>query len=152
MANTSEEPVADGKRFKLDPIRIAVLGAAASGVYGAGVVVGMWAARLSVQAAHAGRPIPVLPWALAFAFVVGGMLSVIYGFFFRPRELRLSGTQVALVYWDGNGKKMRRDQVRAVKTAASRIVLQGPEKTLVIGRIFRDWDRIRAELAEWGKA
>jgi hypothetical protein len=152
MANTSEEPVADGKRFKLDPVRIAVLGAAASGIYGAGVVVGMWAARLSVQAAHAGTAIPVWPWVLAFAFVVGGMLSVIYGFFFRPRELRLSGTQVALVYWDGNGKKMSRDQVRAVKAAAGRIVLEGPEKTLVIGRIFRDWDRIRSELAEWGRA
>ena len=152
MANTSEEPVADGRRFKLDTFRIYVLAILASAVYGGGVLMAMWAAYLSVQAAHADRPIPAWPWLIAFTLVVGGMLSVIYGFFFRPRELRLAVDQVALVYWDGNGKKIRRDQVREVEAGPRRIVLRGPEKTLVVGRIFRDWDRIRAELGAWGRA
>ena len=151
MANTSEEPVADGKRFKPDSLRIAILAVIASGIYGSGILVAMWAANLSIKAAHAGHPIPVWPWAIAFAFVVVGILSVIYGFFFRPRELRLSESQVAVVYWDGNGKKIRRDQVRQVETGGRRIVLRGPEKTLVIARIFKDWDRIASELAAWAK-
>jgi hypothetical protein len=111
----------------------------------------MWAANLSIKAAHAGAPVAVWPWFVALGFVVAGILSVIYGFFFRPRELRLSETQVAVVYWDGNGKKIRRDQVRQVDAGWRRIVLRGPEKTLVVTRIFRDWERIRAELAQWGK-
>jgi hypothetical protein len=152
MANTSEEPVADGRRYKASSFRITLLAVAASGVYGAGILMVMWAARLSVAAAHDTRPIPVLPWAVAFALVVGGMLAVIYGFFFRPRELRISGDQVALVYWDGNGKKMRRDQVEEVKARPGSIVLRGPGKRLVIGRIFNDWDRIKTELAGWEKA
>jgi hypothetical protein len=151
MANTSEEPVADGKRFKLDSFRITVLAVVASGVYGTGIIMAMWAAHLSIVAAHANRPIPPWPWAIAFVLVVGGMLAVIYGFFFRPRELRLSETQVAVVYWDGNGKKMRRDQIRTVETGRRRIVLRGPEKSLVVPGIFRDWDRIREELSAWGE-
>jgi hypothetical protein len=79
------------------------------------------------------------------------MLAVIYGFFFRPRELRLSETQVALVNWDGNGKKMRRDQVQTVETGRRRIVLRGEGKSLVVPGIFRDWDKIREELSAWGK-
>lgn len=150
MANTSEEPVADGKRFKLDSFRVTVLAVLASGVYGTGIIMAMWAAHLSVLAAHAERPVPVWPWALAFVFVVGGMLAVIYGFFFRPRELRISGNQVALVKWDGNGKKIRRDQVQTVETAGRRIILRGAEKSLVVPGIFREWDRIREELAAWG--
>jgi hypothetical protein len=151
MANTSEEPVADGKRFKLDSTRITVLAILASGVYGTGIIVAMWAAHLSVVAAHADHPIPAWPWAIAFVFVVGGMLTVIYGFFFRPRELRVSETQVALVNWDGNGKKIRRDQVQAVEAGPRRILLRGAEKSLVVPGIFREWDRIREELSAWGK-
>lgn len=152
MANTSEEPVADGKRFKPDAYRITILAIIASGIYGSGILVAMWAANLSIKAAHAGAPIALWPWFLALGFVVAGILSVIYGFFFRPRELRLSETQVAVVYWDGNGKKIRRDQVRQVDAGRRRIVLRGPDKTLVVTRIFRDWDRIRAELAQWGQS
>jgi hypothetical protein len=151
MANTSEEPVADGKRFKPDSLRITILAVVASAIYGSGILAAMWAANLTIKAAHAGLPMPVLPWAVAFAFVVVGILSVIYGFFFRPRELRLSDSQVAVVYWDGNGKKIRRDQVQQVETRGRRIVLRGPEKTLVIARIFKDWDRIKSELAAWAK-
>jgi hypothetical protein len=152
MANTSEEPVADGKRFKPDPLRITILAVVASGIYGSGILVAMWAANLTIKAAHAGQPIPVWPWAIAFAFVVVGILSVIYGFFFRPRELRLSDTQAAVVFWDGNGKKISRDQVSQVETGGRRIVLRGPEKTLVIAKIFRDWDRIKTELSGWAKS
>jgi hypothetical protein len=150
MANTSEEPVADGRRYKLDSNRITLLAVLASGVYGAGIIMAMWAARLSVAAAHASRPIPAVPWTVAFILVVSGMLAVIYGFFFRPRELRVNGTHAALVYWDGNGKKIARDQVRKVEAGRRRIVLSGSGKRLVIGRIFRDWDAIRAEFSGWG--
>lgn len=152
MANTSEEPVADGERFKADSFRITVLAAIASGVYGTGIVLAIWAANITVKAAHAGTPIAVWPWAIAFILVVSGMLAVIYGFFFRPRELRLSGDQAALVHWDGNGKKIGRAQVREVETGRNRIVLRGPEKTLVIPRIFRDWERISSQLEAWRKA
>jgi hypothetical protein len=151
MANTSEEPVADGKRFKADSLRITVLAVAACGVYGAGILTVMLAAYFTVKAAHASAPVPVLPWVAAFVLVVSGMLSIIYGFFFRPRELRLSEDQVALVYWDGNGKKMHRNQVETVRAGSARIVLRGGGKTLVVGRIFRDWDRIRAELGAWDR-
>jgi hypothetical protein len=150
MANTSEEPVADGKRFKLDSFRITVLAILASGIYGTGIIAAMWAAHASVVAAHSDRSIPALPWVIAFVFVVGGMLMVIYGFFFRPRELRVSATQVALVNWDGNGKKMRRDEVRTVEIGPRRILLRGTGKTLVVPGIFRDWERIREELSAWG--
>ena len=150
MANTSEEPVADGQRFQLDSFRVTVLAVFASGIYGTGIIAAMWAAHLSVVAAHSDRAIPVWPWVLAFVFVVGGMLMVIYGFFFRPRELRLSATQVALVNWDGNGKKMRRDEVRAVADGPRRILLRGAGKTLVVPGIFREWERIREELSAWG--
>ncbi len=150
MPNPTVAPAPDARRYKLDTTRITILAVLASAVYGAGIIMAMWAARLTVAAAHASRPIPVGPWAVAFVFVVGGMLAVIYGFFFRPRELRVNGTQAALVYWDGNGKKIGRDQVRKVEAGTRRIVLSGPDKTLVIGRIFRDWEAIRAEFASWG--
>ncbi len=149
MANTSEEPVADGKRFKAATLRIVILAVAASGVYGSGILMVMWAANLTIKAAHASAPISPLPWVIALILVVGGMLSVIYGFFFRPRELRVSEEQVALVYWDGNGKKINRSQVRSVDTGPTRIVLRGPDKTLVVGRIFENWDSIKAELSAW---
>ena len=149
MANTSEEPVAHGERFKADSLRITLLAIVASGIYGAGILMVMWSANVTVKAAHATQALPVLPWVISFALVVTGMLSVIYGFFFRPRELRISETQAALVYWDGNGKKIDRAQVRSVTAGRGRIVLRGPEKTLVVGRIFRDWGRIKAELTAW---
>jgi hypothetical protein len=112
----------------------------------------MWSAWKSVQAAHAGLPIPATWWVFSFILVVGGMLSVIYGFFFRPRELRISDTQVALVYWDGNGRKMDRSQVESVAAGKGRIVLKGKGKKLVVARIFMDWARISAELGSWAKA
>lgn len=154
MANTAEEPVADGKRYKIDSFRVTVLAVAASGVYGSGIIMVMWSAWKSVQAAHASLPIPVLPWAVSFLLVVGGMLSVIYGFFFRPRELRISDTQVALVYWDGNGKKMDRAQVESVEARNGRIVIRGKgaRKKLVVGKIFQGWEAILAELGSWAPA
>lgn len=152
MANTAEEPVADGKRYKIDTTRVTILAVAACGVYGSGILMVMVSAWLSVKAAHAAAPIPVLPWAASFVLVVGGMLSVIYGFFFRPRELRISETQVALVYWDGNGKKFDRSQVESVEAGSGRIVLKGKGRKLVVGRIFNDWARIRAELEGWAPA
>ncbi|MEO7424851.1 MAG: hypothetical protein ABI036_06670 [Fibrobacteria bacterium] len=149
MANTSDEPVADGKRFKADPTRMAVFALFACGVYGAGILTVVLAAFASIKAVHAGLPLPVLPWVAAFILVVGGMLSVIYGFFFRPRECRLSGGEVAVVYWDGNGKTMERRQVESVAVERSRIVLHGGGKTLIIRRIYSDWRALSEGLAAW---
>ena len=152
MANTAEEPVADGKRYKIDSLRVTILAVAACGTYGSGILMVMWSAWKSVQAAHAGLPIPAIWWVFSFILVVSGMLSVIYGFFFRPRELRISESQVALVYWDGNGKKMDRSQVESVAAGRGSIVLKGKGKKLVVGRIFMGWDSIAAELGSWAPA
>lgn len=149
MANTSDEPVADGKRFKADPLRIAVFGLFASGVYGSGILAVIFAAHSTIKAVHNAQNVSVLPWIAAFVLVVSGMLSVIYGFFFRPRECRLSGNQVAVVYWDGNGKVMDRKQVESVHVGRSRIVLTGGGKRVVVGRIYSDWKQLKAELGAW---
>ena len=149
MANTSDEPVFEGRRFPADTLRIAVFGVFACGVYGAGFGMVVYAAFLSVRAVHAGQSAPVLPWAAAFVLVVSGMLAVIYGFFFRPREARLSERQVALVFWDGNGKVMDRDQVETVEVRPSRIVLKGGGKRIVVNKMFSDWKRLSGELGAW---
>jgi hypothetical protein len=149
MANTSDEPVADGRRFKADPTRMAVFALLACGVYGAGILTVVLAAWATIKAVHAGLPIPVLPWIAAFILVVSGMLSVIYGFFFRPRECRLSGRQVAVVYWDGNGKLMERDQVESVEVGRSRIVLNGGGRKLIVRRIYSDWRELSGSLGSW---
>jgi hypothetical protein len=135
----------------VDSFRIVLLAMLAAGIYGAGILAAIWAGRLTVHAAHASRSIPGWPWAITFVLVVGGMLTVIYGFFFRPRELRLAADRMALVLWDGNGKSIRRDEVRKVEAGPWRIVLRGEGRTLVVRRIFRDWDAIRAELEGWGR-
>jgi hypothetical protein len=150
MANTSTEPVADGKRYKASPIRIAILGLLACGIYGAGIGMVVWAAYLTNKAFHGEGTVPFLPWAAAFVLMVSGMLSVIYGFFFRPREVRLNESQVALVYWDGNGKVMDRAQVESMQVTGSRVVLRGGGRKLVIGPMFSDWKKLRGELGAWG--
>jgi hypothetical protein len=149
MANTAEEPVADGRRFKADPKRIFILAIMACGVYGAGILAVMTAAYQTVKAVHASLPVPVFPWVVAFVLVVSGMLSVIYGFFFRPRECRLNESQVAVVFWDGNGKWIDRKQVETLDVGRSRIVLSGGGKRVVVNRIFSDWKTIRGQLSAW---
>ena len=149
MANTSTEPVAEGKRFKADTTRIAVFALFACGLYGSGICAVVYSAFITVRAFHAGQGVPVLPWIGAFVLMVSGMLAVIYGFFFRPREARLSGTQVAIVFWDGNGQVMDRVQVESMDVGSFRIVLKGGGKRLVLGRMFEGWAQLRGELAAW---
>ena len=151
MANTSTEPVAEGKRFKADTTRIAVFAVFACGIYGSGILMVMYAAYLTIKAAHAGQGAPILPWIASFILVVSGMMAVIYGFFFRPREARLSENQVAVVFWDGNGKVMDRAQVESMDVGRSRIVLKGAGKRVVVGRMYSGWDALRGELATWRK-
>lgn len=149
MANTSEEPVSDGKRFKADPLHIAAFALFTGAVYGSGILTVIYAAYLTIQAVHASRGIPVLPWIAAFTLVVSGIMSVVYGFFFRPRECRLNGSQVAVVYWDGNGKVMSRDQLESIDVGKSRIVLTGGGKRVVVARIYSGWKQLREELRSW---
>ncbi len=152
MANTSDEPVSEGKRFKADPLRIALFAVFACGIYGSGILMVVLAAFQTIKAVHADLSVPVIPWIAAFFLVVSGMLSVIYGFFFRPRECRLSPAKVAVVYWDGNGKVMERAQVESVAIGSMRIVLIGGGKKLVVGRIYSDWKELKGALGSWSAA
>jgi hypothetical protein len=149
MMIPSHEPVPDGRRFGADPLRIALFAMFACGVYGGGIAAVVWAAFLTMSSMRAGTGLPVLPWALAFVLVVSGMLAVIYGFFFRPRECRFDGSRIGLVYWDGNGKVMEKGAVESMEMGASRIVLRGGGKKLVVGSMFSDWKSLRGELAAW---
>ncbi len=149
MANTSTEPVAEGTRYKADTTRIAVLAIFACGVYGSGIFAVVYAAYLTVNAFHAAHSMPILPWVAAFILIVSGMLSVVYGFFFRPREARVSKNQIALVFWDGNGKVMDRSQVESIEVSSSRIVIKGGGKRLVVGKMFSEWKKLSGELAAW---
>ena len=151
MANTATEYVADGRRFKADTTRIAILAVGVCCLYGGGILMVMISSYLTVKAVHAGLPAPILPWVASFILVVGGMFSVIYGFFLRPREARLSATQVAVVYWDGNGKVMDRAQVESMDIGRSRIVLKGAGKRLKVSTMYAGWKDLSAELASWKK-
>jgi len=143
------EPVPDGRRFGPDPLRIAIFALFACGVYGSGIGAEVWAGYLTMTSMRAGAGLPVLPWVLAFVLVVSGMLAVIYGFFFRPRECRLDGDRVGLVYWDGTGKVMDRSAVESMDLGTFRIILRGGGKKLVVGSMFSDWKSLRGELAAW---
>ena len=149
MKITESEIAPDARRFRLAPIRMAILGLAVCSIYGGGITAAVWAGYETVEAAHSGGGIPILPWSLAFFFVISGMLSVIYGFFFRPREVRLTPESVAILWWDGNGKAMRRDQVEVVTIKTGKIVLRGGGETLKIGPIFSDWKALGQELHAW---
>jgi hypothetical protein len=151
MANISTEPVADGRKFKADTTRIAILAVFACGVYGSGILSVMLSAYITVKAYHAHQGVPAYPWVASFFLIISGILSVIYGFFFRPRETRLSATQVAVVYWDGNGKSMDRNEVESVDVGKYRVVLKGGGKRVVVSSMFAEWKTLREELAAWGK-
>ena len=149
MSNTQLEPIPEGKRFPADPTRIVLFGLFACSVYGSGIGMVVYAAYLTNKAVHAGNGMPIGPWLAALILVVSGMLSVIYGFFFRPRELRLTENQVAKVYWDGNGKVLDRKQVESVEAAPTRIVLRSAGKRFVVDRMFSKWPQLRGELGAW---
>lgn len=149
MMIPAHEPVPDGKRFKADSMRIAIFALFACGVYGGGIAAVVWAAYVTMNAMRSSDSLPVLPWVAAFVFVVSGMLTVVYGFFFRPRECRISENQVGLVFWDGTGKVMDRRKLDSVEVSRSRIVLRGEGKRLVVGSMFADWKILRAQLAAW---
>lgn len=145
----AHEPVPDGKRFKADTMRIALFGLFACGVYGGGIATVVWAAYVTNTAMRDTGSMPVLPWVAAFIMVISGMLTVVYGFFFRPRECRISENEVGLVFWDGRGKVMDRRKLDSVEVGASRIVLRGGGKRLVVGSMFADWKTLRTQLAAW---
>jgi len=149
MKSSAAQHLAGGSRFPASSGRIILLAFFISLLYGAGLAAGGWAATLSLAAVRAGRDVPWMPWLLAFAFMVSGMLAVVYGFFFRPRALEISADEVALVRWDGKGRSMRRDEVTAVRPGRSRIVLEGGGRRLAIAPIFSRWEAIGAELAKW---
>ena len=149
MKITESEISPNARRFRPSPFRMAILGLIVASIYGGGIAAAVWAGYETVEAAHAGGEVPVLPWSLAFFFVVSGMLSVIYAFFFRPREVRLTQDMVVILWWDGNGRAVRRDQVEVVKVTGSRIVLHGSGETLKIGPIFSNWKVLGEEIKGW---
>jgi hypothetical protein len=139
-------------RFGLDPFRLVGLALVVMGIYGAGILAGGMAGHSSLAAARTGQGIPVLPWLLAFAFVILGMLGVVYGFFLRPRALEINEEEVALIKWDGKGPSMRRENLLSIESAASRIVLKGKGGDLVIPRLFQGWDALRTRLQAWARS
>lgn len=149
MKITESEIAPDAKRFLLNPIRMILLGLVVVAIYGGGIVSAVWAGQLTVKVAHSGGELPILPWLSAFGFVILGMLSVVYAFFFRPREVRLSDSVVALLWWDGTGKAIKREQVETVKVSGAKIVLSGGGETLTIPPIFSDAKGLSERLKTW---
>lgn len=135
-------------QFPADPFRTVLLGLGIALLWGSGLVVGGWSANLGLAAAHAGRAIPWAPWLLAFLLVVSGMLSVVYGVFFRARAVEINEEEVALIRWDGKGKSIRRDEIKSVEAGRSRIILHGADSRMEIGRIFTGWENLKKTLME----
>ena len=149
MKITESEIAPDAKRFLLSPIRTALLGLVVVAIYGGGILSAVWAGQLTVKVTHSGGELPILPWLSAFLFVITGMLSVIYAFFFRPREVRLTDTAVAMLWWDGNGKTMKREVIETVRVSGSKITLTGGGETLIIPPIFLNAKVLGEQLKSW---
>jgi hypothetical protein len=149
MKITESEISPEARRFRPDPIRMIILGLAVCSIYGGGILAAVRAGSETVRVAHAGGEVPLLPWILAFIFVVSGMFAVIYAFFFRPREVRITDSLVAVLWWDGNGKAMRREEVEKVKVSGRKIVLKGGGETLTIPPIFLNAKALGEELMGW---
>lgn len=144
--------LAHSRRFPASTFRIALLGIGISLLYLAGLAAGGFAGQLSLEAVRGSRGIPVLPWVAAFVFMVSGMLSAVYGFFFRPRAVEINAEEVAVIRWDGKGPSIRRDEVVSVDASFSRITLRGGGRTLSLARIYSDWDGLSAALRAWKPA
>ncbi len=151
MKTTVSELPLNARRFPASPLGIILLALLIISIYGGGISLAVWAGHTTVEAAHRGGEIPVLPWSFAFFFVILGMLSVIYGFFFRPREVRLADSIVGLTWWDGSCKAMTRSQVESVEVKFFQLVLRGGGETLMIPRIFSNWNRLTTELQSWAQ-
>ncbi len=149
MKISEPEIATNARRFRPAPLRMGILGLLVASIYGGGIAAAVWAGYETVEAAHSGGGVPFFPWSMAFFFVILGMLSVIYAFFFRPREVRLTQDMVVILWWDGNGRAIRRDQVESVKVTGSRIVLRGSGETLKIGPIFSNWKVLGEEIKGW---
>jgi hypothetical protein len=142
--------VLDGsRRFPASTARIALLGLFTSLLYLAGLATGGYAGHLSLEAVRASQSVPILPWVAAFAFMVSGMLAVVYGFFFRPRAVEINSEEMALVRWDGKGPSIRRVEVGSVEAGPYRITLRAGSRTLSLTRIYSDWDGLREALRAW---
>lgn len=152
MKHSVHQYLPGSTRFGLDPFRLIGLALVVIGVYGAGIVAGGWAGHASLAAARAGQSIPATPWVIAFAFVILGMLGVVYGFFLRPRALEINEEEVALINWDGKGRSLRRDDLVSIEAAAARIVLKGRNGDLIIPRLFHGWDALRSRLQAWARS
>jgi hypothetical protein len=144
--------LATSRRHPAAASRIALLAFGICLLYGVGLAAGGYAAHLSLEAVRSSRGIPVLPWIVAFAGMVSGMLSVVYGFFFRPRAVEINSEEVAIVRWDGKGPSIRRDEIVSVEAGTSRITLRAPNRTISLAPIYSDWDGLRAALLAWAPA
>lgn len=140
---------AGARVFPASPIRIILLAAVVVAIYGGGITAAVWAGYETVEAAHSGGGIPVFAWCCAFFLIISGMLSVVYAFFFRPRDARLTDKEVAVFWWHGNGIGMRRDQVESVEVSGSKIKLRGGGETVVIPPIFSNGKALAEELKRW---
>jgi hypothetical protein len=139
-----------GRRYGLDSTRLVLGFTVIAGIYALGILAAGWAAALTAKVMHGGGDaIPYTQWGLAFALVIAGILAVIYGVFFRPRELRVSDDEVKVVIWDGSGKSIPRAKLESCQAKGNRLVLRGGGTTLVIDKTFAPWDEVRAAVESW---
>jgi hypothetical protein len=142
-----------GRRFGVEPVRLVRVFLGIAAIYAAGIGMAGWAAALTAKVMHSGGDaLPYAQWLGAFVIIIAGFLAVVYGIFFRPRELRVSEDEVKLVLWDGSGKFMKRVQLESFDATPSRLVLRGGGKTLVVGKMFEPWNEVRAAVENWARA
>ncbi len=149
MKITATEIPPSAQKYPASPIRIVILACIVTAIYGGGILMAVRAGYATIASAHAGGPIPYFEWSLAFFFVILGMLSVIYAFFFRPREARLSEDLIALVWWDGSCKALSRSEVVRVDCKGSKIRIEGKDLTLNIPNIFSNQNILAEKLKTW---
>jgi len=94
------------------------------------------AGKQTVTIAHQGGDIPFLYWSWAFFLIISGMLAVIYAFFFRPREIKLSETEVGIFLWNGEGKGFLLKQIKSVESKGGKIVLISENEKIIFPPIF----------------
>lgn len=140
---------AQAKSHTLAPGRLFLLAIMVVAIYGGGILMAVWAGSQTVTAAHNGGDIPVFAWSCAFILIISGMLAVVYAFFFRPREARITDEEVALFWWDGSGKGLKRSEVKKIEKKFGKIVVSSETEKLTIPSIFVELESLEKKIAAW---
>ncbi len=152
MPKLFEGPAESGVRYKPDSLRVIILGLVVFTIYGGAIAMAVYSGYLTMGAMYSTGSIPVLPWLFAFFLVISGCLSLIYSFFLRPREARVAADEMAIFWWNGKFKSMRREEMESITITNRSVVLKGKGRTVKVNAIFADWDDLRRRLSEWKPA